>query len=210
MKKLLPFLFLFLAVYVNAQTVTVTGTGITDSDGTLWANGTEVINFVPNPSQPNPSVYTLCSTGAPLSASILNQGPTSLGSGASFSATVYDNSAVCPAGSQWKFTTCPNASSKCGAVTMSITSTTDITSNVEANISAPRFYATANTYGYADVEATLQLAPGNLYFNNVLQNFRAWNGSTWYTVGSGGGGGGTPNPPAYSVQVANSDCDWIC
>ncbi len=203
MKKLISFLFLFLAMYAKAQTYTVTGTGITDSDGVLWANGTEVINFVPNPSQPNPGLYTLCSTGAPLSSAILNQGPTSIGSGASFSVTVYDNSAVCPAGSQWKFTTCPDASSKCGAVTLPITSAQDITSNIEANIQAPRFYATANTFGYADVEATLQLAPGNLYFNNTVENFRAWNGTAWFTLGSGGGGG-TPNPPAYSIQAANT------
>lgn len=209
MKKLASLCLLFLAMYARAQTFTVTGTGITDSDGIMWAYGTVSVAFVPNPSQPNPSLYTLCSTGASLDPTILNQGPLTIGSGASFSVTVYDNSAVCPVGSQWKFTICPNASDKCGSVTMPITASQDITSDIEANIQAPRFHPVSGSYGYSDVEAILSLAPGSTYWNVTSLAQRCYNATppaAWgvCNTGGGGGGGATPYPPAYSIQVANA------
>ena len=150
MKKWLGFFgaLLFSGVAV-AQTTIVVGVA-TDSDSTLWTNGTVSAQFVPNPSQPNLNVYRI--NGAPLSIAVIMQGPISLGSGGNFSVTVYDNTQITPSGSQWQFTVCPNAISKCGSVTTSVSGVgQDITTLIDAAIPAPRFPAVAGSYGYVDV-----------------------------------------------------------
>jgi hypothetical protein len=169
-----------------AQMTTVSATSITDSDGTLWANGTVAIQFVPNPATPNPGAYKICSSGAALNPAVLNQAPVSLAGAGGFSASVYDNSQVCPQGSQWQFTVCPNASSKCGIITVPISGATqDITTQVNTLIPAPRFAAIANNFGYADVEAQLQLTPGGLYYNVADLCYRQFSGSTFSCLGAG-------------------------
>jgi hypothetical protein len=107
MKKLLRLFGMLLLVsgISYAQTTTVTAT-VTDSDNVLWFGGTVTVQFVPNPSQPNLSVYRI--NGAPLSAAIIGQGPISLGLGGIFSVTVYDNTQVTPAGSSWQYTIVPS------------------------------------------------------------------------------------------------------
>ena len=178
MKKWLGFFgaLLFSGVAI-AQTTIVVGVA-TDSDSTLWANGTVSVQFVPNPSQPNLNVYRI--NGAPLSSAVTMQGPISLGSGGSFSVTVYDNTQVTPSGSQWQFTICPQATSKCGSVTTPVSgSGQSITTLIDAAIPAPRFPAVIGNYGYADVEAILQLVPGNIYYNVTNSCYRGYNGSIW-------------------------------
>ena len=58
MKKYLAFLgmLLFVSGISFAQTTTVTAT-VTDSDNITWFDGTVTVQFVPNPAQPNLSVY---------------------------------------------------------------------------------------------------------------------------------------------------------
>jgi hypothetical protein len=184
-----------------AQTTTVTGTA-TDSDGTLWVNGTVTVTFVPNPTKPNPSSYSLCSSGAPLSASLLNQGPISLGSRGNFSVATYDNTQVCPSGSQWQFTICPQATSKCGIITTPISGVSrNISTLVDSTIPAPRFPATIENYGYVDAEAILQLVPGNIYYNVTNSCYRGYSGSVWSCVT---GSYITPAGVNYSVQYNNA------
>lgn len=189
MKKLvLLTAILTLGVFADAQTSTVTATAITDSDSTVWANGTVTVSFYPNPAQPNPGSYSLCAGGA-LSPSVLNQGPISLGSGGSFSLTVYNNSLVCPAGSQWQFTICPNASSKCGTLVLPISGgTVNITSAINSAIPVVRFPAVSGQYGYADVEAIVSIPVGGQYWNVSQTCQRFDTGSNTWICGAGGGG----------------------
>jgi hypothetical protein len=189
MKKLIGLLVgLVFCIGAAAQDTTVTASSITDSDGTLWANGIVSVQFVPNPSTPNPGSYKLCASGAALSPGILNQPPVNLGGSAGFSVTTYDNSQVCPSGSQWQFTVCPNASSKCGIITTPVSGTTqNITTQVDAGIPAPRFIAVPINFGYADIEAQLQLTPGGLYYNVPDACYRQFSGSSFSCIGNGGG-----------------------
>ena len=181
MKKLWTLgIFALASVLCMGQTTTVSGTSITDSDGTVWVNGNVTVQFYPNPATPNVASYKVCSTGASLSAAVLNQGPLSLDGAGNFSATVYDNTKICPSGSQWQFTVCPLATSKCGVATTSVSGTTqNITSQIDSAIPAPRFPATIGNYGYADVEAVLQLVPGGIYYNTPDLCYRVWNGASW-------------------------------
>ena len=190
MKKWLGFFgaLLFSGVAI-AQTTIVVGVA-TDSDSTLWANGTVSVQFVPNSSQSNLNVYRI--NGAPLSSAVTMQGPISLGSGGSFSVTVYDNTQVTPSGSQWQFTICPQATSKCGSVTTPVSgSGQSITTLIDAVIPAPRFPAVIGNYGYADVEAILQLVPGNIYYNVTNSCYRDYNGSIWSCIQGGTVNAGT-------------------
>jgi hypothetical protein len=207
MKKLIGLLAgLVFCISAAAQDTTVTASSITDSDGTLWANGTVSVQFVPNPSTPNPGSYRLCASGAALSPGILNQPPVNLGGSAGFSITTYDNSQVCPSGSQWQFTVCPNASSKCGIITTPVSGTTqDITTQVNAGIPAPRFIAVPTNFGYADIEAQLQLTPGGLYYNVTNACYRQFSGSSFSCVGNGGGlPTGCSSPSTGVIVCTNS------
>jgi hypothetical protein len=207
MKKLIGLLAgLVFCIGAAAQDTTVTASSITDSDGTLWANGTVSVQFVPNPSTPNPGSYKLCASGAALSPGILNQPPVNLGGTAGFSVTTYDNSQVCPSGSQWQFTVCPNASSKCGIITTPVSGTTqDITTQVNAGIPAPRFIAVPTNFGYADVEAQIQLTPGGLYYNVADACYRQFSGSSFSCVGNGGGlPAGCSSPSTGVIVCTNS------
>src|SRR5208337_4250858 len=104
--------------------------------------------------------------------------------------TTYDNSLVCPQGSSWQFTVCPDASSKCGVLAVpTVGATVNLTTQINAVIPPPRFPATAGSYGYADNEAILSIPVGGTYWNvnSVCQRYNT-GGSTW-TCGGGGGSG---------------------
>lgn len=206
MKKSLAFLLLlFGASLLKAQNTTVTGTVI-DTDSIAWANGSWKMDFTPNPSQPNEGIYNI--NGAPLLASVKHQtGP--LSGTATFSSIVYQNGVITPAGSTWIVTVCPNASTECGSYKFTAAGTTmDLSTALTPVIPAPRFQPLAGSYGYADVEAAIQLIPGSTYYNvsNPCQRFYDKTSTTWNCASSGGGGGGgtaNTSPPAYSVQIAN-------
>ena len=154
---------IFGSTLAAAQMTTVTGT-VVDTDGTTWANGSISVQFIPNPSYPNISTYKI--NGAPLSSAVTNQGPLSLSSGGAFSVSVYNNSLVTPIGSQWRFTVCPLSTAQCGVYTIPASGTSmNISSALTATIPPPRFPAVLGNYGYADVEAQLQLVPGSIYYN---------------------------------------------
>ena len=182
MRKLIAFLgtLLLVSSVSFAQTTVISGNTI-DSDSVAWIGGTISVQFVPNPAQPNINVYNI--NGTLLNPSVLNQGPITLGSSGSFSVSVYTNSAVSPAGSQWQFTICPLATSKCGILLLpAVGSTQNITAAVTATIPAPRFPAVIGNYGYSDVEAVMQLVPGNIYYNVINQCYRGYSGLTWGCV----------------------------
>jgi hypothetical protein len=186
MKKVLVFLAcLFFAVSCYAQTTTVSGTVI-DSDSTTWTNGTITVQFIPNPSQPNLSLYNI--NGVPLSPSVINQGPISLGGSGTFSLSVYQSAAVSPSGSTWQYTICPNASSKCGVFTIQAVGTTqNLTSSITALIPAPRFLAVIGSYGYNNTEAQVSQVPGSLYYNVISSCYEVWSGSSFGCMATGAG-----------------------
>jgi hypothetical protein len=195
MKKYLAFLgmLLFVSGISFAQTTTVTAT-VTDSDNITWFDGTVTVQFVPNPAQPNLSVYRL--NGAPLSMAVVNQRPISLGSEGTFSVSVYDNTQVTPAGSSWQYTICPFSTSKCGILVLPASGPSmNISSQVTATIPVPRFSAVIGNYGYADVEAILQLVPGNIYYNVTDSCYRGYSGSAWGCV--------TGNTLTTPITIAN-------
>lgn len=184
---------------VEAQTTVVSAT-VTDTDGTSWAYGTVKVQFIPNPNNPNISIYNI--NGTPLSATVLNQGPVSLGSGGSFSLTVYDNTLVTPVGSQWQYTVCPNATTTlgCGIFTVGAAGATqNLTATVSASIKAPRFAPVSGSYGYVDAEASLSLNPGSTYWNVTSLTQRFWNGAVWISF-SGAGSGTVTNFIANSAS----------
>lgn len=207
MKKLvLLWLFVLCAVAARAQFSTVSAT-VTDSDSTVWANGSWSVQFTPNPSNPNPSVYNI--NGTPLSPSITQQGGPLNGSG-HFSMSVYLNNLITPVGSQWTLKICPNAVTACGSYTFAANGTPiDLSSVLTSVIPAPRFAPVAGTYGYVDAEAVLQLKPGSTYWNVTSNVQRCYNttSATWGQCGSGGGGGLTSvnSQTGPNVNIHSSD-----
>lgn len=175
MKKL-TWLFLLLAPLLTAQTTVVSAT-VVDGASTTWANGTWRIQFVPNPSKPNPASYTI--GGTPLSPTVLNQSGAVDGSGA-FSVTVYQTAPITPIGSSWTLFVCPNATSACGTYNFtSIGSTMDLSSILTTTIPTPAFHPVSGQYGYSDSEAILNLVPGSTYWNVTLGAARCYTGSAW-------------------------------
>src|SRR5579862_5588863 len=135
MKKLFLASMLFaFSLAAGAQSTTVTAT-VTDSDGTLWTNGSWSLTFAPNPQNPNVSQYRI--GGAPLSSAVLNQTGVMDGS-ANLSIVMYDNTAITPVGSGWILNVCPQATAACGVLNFSTAgSSMDISSTLTATIPAP-------------------------------------------------------------------------
>ena len=167
--------FLLAGGVTSAQT-TVASATVTDSDGTVWQNGSWYVAFTPNPSNPNPANYRY--NGAPIPPSVANQSGPLDGTGA-MSATVYQNSAIVPAGSGWTLTVCPNASTPCGNIYFAaVGATMSLSSVLTGVIPPPRFKALANSYGYNDNEASVQLVAGSMYWNTTTASLRCYNNVT--------------------------------
>jgi hypothetical protein len=186
MKKLLACL-VFVCATLSAQTTSITAT-VTDSDSQTWNNGSWVLSFVPNPSNPTIANYNI--NGTPLNPAVLNQKGTMNGSGAlSFSA--YQNGVITPSGSSWALQVCPNASATCSVYNFStdLFSSLNLSSSISSIVVAPRFLAVSGTYGYNDSEASLQVLPGSTYFNVTTACQRVWPGGAgpWGCQSTGAG-----------------------
>lgn len=198
MRKMLASLLLLCASAAFGQMTTVSAT-VTDSDAQTWNNGSWNIVFNPSPSNPNISQYRV--NGVPLDPAVISQNSLMNTSGA-LSVSVYQNGAITPTGSTWKLTVCPNATARCGVYIFStgLLTTLDISSSLSSVIVAPRFLAVSGTYGYLDVEASVQLLPGSTYFNVTSSCQRVWSGSSWGCSSTGAGvyvpiAGGTMTGP---------------
>ena len=202
-------MLLFMGSYSFAQTTALSAT-VVDSDGTAWANGTWTIQFLPNSNNPNVGIYNI--NGVPLSPNIITQSG-GLDSSGNLSATIYNNTSIAPSGSGWAITVCPYASAPCGSYTFTTsTSSLNISSPLTTAIPAPRFKAITGAYGYADIEAQVQLTPGNAYYNVSSSCYRLYSGSSWacsggsssVTLAAGivkGTGTGSTNSSATSTDV---------
>lgn len=200
MKKILSLLalVLFVSSLAAAQSTSVTAT-VTDSDTTPWVNGTWIVQFVPNPANPNIGIYNV--NGTLLTPSQIKQTGTMNGSGA-LAVTVLQNSTISPSGSSWTIQVCPQATSACGILPFTATtSTLSLSSQLTTTIPVVRFNALAGAYGYTDAETRITLPVGATYWNVTDTCQRYNNGSSWSCVGSGGGG--SPGGPNLSIQYNN-------
>jgi hypothetical protein len=197
-----------LVIPLAAQTTTITAT-ITDSDSQVWSGMKWRVTFVPNPSYPNLNNYVIASTGAPINRSIANPDPGVADGTGTFSVTVYDNTAIQPAGSSYTFTLCAKTVAPCSVISnISVNGATEnLSSTLSSLVTTPRFAAVSGAYGYNDTEVFPTPLPGGRYFNVVSNVTREWNGTTWQTLGPGGG---PPCATNTTVQISTSgalNCD---
>lgn len=174
MRRNLAWLLLLLPLSLFSQSTTVSTTGIVDTDGLTWSNATYQITFVPSPNWPSIGSYTW--TGGALQG--VFSGAVS-GTG-TFSLSLPSNTAISPSGSMWQFTICPNATSGCFSVNLTVTGATqDITSSLNAFAKGPRFAANPFAFGYGTVEVSPTPKPGSQFYNTTSAFCNQWDGSTW-------------------------------
>lgn len=199
MKKLISLALgmLLLSGAALAQTTLVTAT-VTDSDSTIWANGTWKVDFTANSANPYVTYYF---NGVAIPSSMLHQSG-SMNSSGVLSFTVDQNSDITPAGSSWTLTVCPDATSQCDTYNFTATGASmDLSTALTAAISAPRFKPVSGAYGYADVEAILALKKGSTYWNVTLNTQRCYTGSTWISCG---GTNSNPGGNNFAIQYNNN------
>ncbi len=167
MKKILIAFLLFPALAWATTYTTVTGT-VTDSDGTVWANGTWKAIFYPTVTAP-----------------MLPDGVQSVFSGAldgtgSLSVSIPANNSN---GGYWTFTACPNVSNSatfCQSTTLLISgSSQSISSQLSGVARAPRLAAGPGSYAYTDAEIYPTPTAGSTYWNVTSAVTRIWTGSAW-------------------------------
>lgn len=160
-------LLLFTSLLKAQSTTTVTAV-VVDSDSTTWINASCTMSLVPNPN--NPTV-----------PSGINQHPSCTvdGSG-NLSTTPTQQASIGVNGTSWNLQICPQASVGCSTYNFVASGTSmNISSALSANIKAPRFKPIANSYGYSDAEAILNLIPGSTYYNTTTLTQRIYTGASW-------------------------------
>lgn len=200
MKNALILVFFFSAVNLLAQTSAVTAT-LTDPDGQTWNNGTYTINFVPTPGVPGPYTWN----GG---QSFTQQFKGSFSNAGVLTVSLPSSNFIAPAGSQWRFTLCPNASFQCTDVVLGVSGASpNLSSALSSKLPAIRIGPGASSFAYLDIEVgtpAQPLFPGALYWNVSLVQERQWTGSVWTPL-TGGGGGSVTNVSgtANQINVAN-------
>lgn len=194
--KYLSFLILLsLALGAKAQLLSVTAT-LTDTDGQTWNNATCTIQAY------NSQGVTPQYNGTP----IPTQPACSINSSGVLSASLYNTNTLFPVASQYRFSIQSNTSAPASSFLSPVT-TTNMSSDLSALITAPRFNAGYNTRGYLDVEAQAGVI-GLTYYNVTTPAWRQCTVvssgacTTWVTVGSGGGG--IPYPDGVGFPTVNS------
>lgn len=170
-----------------ASTSSVTAT-LTDPDGVVWSNctWTAILN---SPVPPTIAGIPVPNSSTRASGACNSSGVTT--------ATVLDTGSVQQNGVTWTFTIQPNASVPPSVVSgVSVTgATVNLSTVLSAGLTAPRFGAGPNAYGYADGEINSS-SIGNTYFNtgtvcSATGGMRQLSNAGWQ-CGSGSGGGGDP------------------
>lgn len=159
--KRLIILFALLACAVPsfAQTTSVSATAITDAAGVVWKNGTFNFQFVPSPVNPFGPYQQ---GGVPFNISQVISG--SLDGAGSFTQAVPDNKTITPAGSGWKFTVCPAATSPCSTFTFTITGASQVISVTPPAIAISMTTPPPGASAYTDSEI-IGARQGQFYWN---------------------------------------------
>ena len=164
---------------------TVITATVVDSDSIAWANGSWVLSFTPAPGYPDVGIYNV--NGVPLNPAVTSQSGVMDASGI-FSLTCYTTSEVTPSGSSWVLSLSPNASVPASQYNFKTTgSSMNLSASLTAAINAPRFQAKGSgAYGYADVEALVQIVYGGAYWNVITKSVRVWDGTKFLDLVTGG------------------------
>jgi hypothetical protein len=175
MRKFLA-LFLFLSSFAYSQSATISGT-ITDGAGQTFNNGTYKIELVPAFGFNN-TVRT--DTGLPVTPTQFNG---TLSSGGAFSGVVVTKTNfIGPAGAQWKFTVCPDATSGCFTYSTAITADGDLSTGLSAaagtiNVGV-NFIKNIIPTAYNSAEVS-GMTRGSLYYNTTTNSLLAYDGANW-------------------------------
>lgn len=154
-------LFVLIACGVAMGQISVVSGTITDSSGQVWANGSWSISLYKVPGNPGPyyNSGTTTPVATPYSGTLDGSGD--------MTATIQRNSFISPAGTQWTFQVCPQASSPCYSTNISVTTAS---LNLSPLIIPPPVRVNiTNTwaFAYADSEIVTPAAIGNAYVNVV-------------------------------------------
>lgn len=181
----LVFILAIFSILARCQDYTTVSGTIVDSDTTTWTNGTWSAQL----NNPRGGQVKFLDGTTP----VITQFSGNLNSSGAFSqANMPNNAALAPAGTNWTFTFCPDASYQCSILpNISFASgqnTYDISSFATSNISAPRFPALGHqSWGYTDAEVTPIPNVGGVYFNVNESLLRYWNGTAWVSISPGTG-----------------------
>jgi hypothetical protein len=194
MRYLLALLMVSLPAMGQQVSTSISAT-ITDTDSQTWNNGTATATFVPGP----PQNYKWPGGTIPISV------PATMNGSGTFTMSLPDNTTINPLGSAWRFSICPNASAPCVSKQITVSgSSMDLSTQLSSVAQGPRFPASAQAYGYLDVEISPLPLQGGFYWNVTTGIHRQWTGTVWQDWSGGGGGGGSSNPPTNSIQVAGT------
>lgn len=198
---------LFLSSGAWAQYTQVTAT-ITDTGGSLWANCSYSVAFVPQSTSPGP--YTIGGNPTAVFQTVYNgQACDSFGK---LSIRLPDNNVIQPQPSQWAFSICSAkgyqpGNQYCYIDTLTITGATqDISTALSA--AAPILPKAANSlgvYGTGHLVVTTNFGPANAVIGNCMKwgiGFTADDAGA--PCGAGGGGGGTPGGLNADLQFNNA------
>lgn len=192
-------------VSAQCQSTTVSAT-VVDKAGTVWANGTYKLDFVPNPSYPSNNVNW---NGSPFPTSQWNYAGSLDNAGAFSSSGIPSNNFITPVGSTYTLTVCPNATSACSVITsLTIQGTTlNLSSTITAATSAPKVLPLPLARAYNDAEVTVNpTLVGYFYQNVTTKTPRYWDGSTWQNFALGLGSVTLSNfDPLFTVTVNLAD-----
>jgi len=166
------------AIPADCQT-TIVGATVIDQAGTVWANGTWKLDFVPNPNYPSNNINW---NGNPFPTTQWSYSGTLNGSGIFSASGIPSNNFITPVGSTYTLSVCPNATSACSVIT-SLTiqgSTLNLSSTITASTPAPSVKPLPLARAYNDAEVLVNPTLVGYFYQNVTSNSpRYWDGSTW-------------------------------
>jgi hypothetical protein len=163
--------------FVFSQSTSVTAS-ITDTDGNTWNYGSVTATFSPGP------VTSYVWAGGP----IPNQVKGTMNGSGTFTISLPDNNTIQPSGTSWNISICPWASAPCVSKNFVVTgSSINLSTQLSAIATGPRFPATGGAYGYADTEVYPTPVPGGSYWNVNSLTPRCWTGTQWTSCSSSSG-----------------------
>lgn len=176
--------FIILCCVANAQSTTVSAT-VVDLSGTVWANGSWKLDFIPNP---NYSINNVNWNGAPFPTSQWHYAG-ALNSSGVFSQSVPANNFITPVGSTYTVSVCPNASSPCSVITGTIIqgTTLDLSSTITSATPAPKVLPLPLARAYNDAEVNVNTSMVGYFYMRVTDNQpRYWGqDGVWHSFISG-------------------------